>query len=221
MTPQSEHFQLLIFFLFISFRPLLIINAVDESSSSEESISNQPSNIITAPSKPTIAEIIEEPTKKTVLSNNQTVVVVSSEETGTILENNTNNNNVTIITTNQKEDENTKVIQQQNGTESVNKYDFNLIKIVTDFILNEKKFAENCRKINYENKNKLRERIILGIEHVDEKVIEKKLTLKSLEGKSSPAKDKTITSSTEEVKGKTFFVVSDRESLCFLETFNL
>lgn len=71
--------------------------------------------------------------------------------------------------------------------------------------MNEKKFAENCRKINYENKNKLRERIILGIEHVDEKVIEKKLTLKTLEGKLSPAKDKTITSSTEEVKGKTFF----------------
>lgn len=70
--------------------------------------------------------------------------------------------------------------------------------------MNEKKFAENCKKINYENKNKLRERIILGIEHVDEKVIEKKLKSKTLQGKSSPAQEKKISSSTEEVKGKNF-----------------
>lgn len=121
-----------------------------------------------------------------------------------MLENNTNNNNDIIITTNQKEDENKKVIHKQNGTESVNKYDFNLIKIVTDFILNEKKFAENCRKIN--NENKLSERIILGIEHVDEIIVEKKLTGKSLQEKSSPVQEKKITKSADEVKGKSFFL---------------
>lgn len=211
---------------FSTFRPLLIINAVDESSSSEESISNQPSNIITAPSpKSTIEEIIEQPTKKSILLKNQETVV--SAETGKILENNTNNNNDIIINTNQKkEDENKKIkinkkiIHKQNGTESVNKKtDFNLIKIVTDFILNEKKFAENFRKINYENNNKLRERIILGIEHVDDKITEKKLQSQSIK---ATAQEKNNSKSIEEVKGKTlkirnFILFSHRERLCFYE----
>lgn len=131
--------------------------------------------------------------------------MVVPTETGKILENNTINNNDIVINTNQnEEDENKKVIhKQQNGTESANQNDFNLIKIVTDFILNEKKLAEKCRKMNYENKNELSERIILGVEHdVQEKVIEKRLEVETLKALPVPVQEKVLSRKTEKAKGK-------------------